>query len=79
MDDAFARRAAARRVSWTGGVARSFEELEAKDVEFWADASPAAKLTAMMQLLTDAWVIEGKNGPAPRFQGSVVGVGRFER
>jgi hypothetical protein len=79
VNDAFARRAAARRASWTGGVARSFDELEASGVEFWAEASPSAKLTAMLQLLTDAWVIEGKNGPPPRFQGSVVGVGRFER
>ena len=79
MDDGFEARAAARRASWVGGVARSFEELETNGVEFWASASHAAKLTAMLQLLTDAWVIEGENGPAPRFQGSVVGIGRFER
>jgi hypothetical protein len=79
MDDGFAQRAAARRATWSGGVARSFDDLESIGAEFWAEASPAAKLTAMLQMLTDAWMIEGKNGPPPRFQGSVVGVGRFER
>lgn len=79
MDDAFARRAAARRASWSGGVARSFEELEAAGAAFWADAPPDVKLAAMWQLLVDAWVIEGKHGPPPGFQGSVVGIGRFER
>jgi hypothetical protein len=79
VDDAFEQRAAARRASWTGGVVRSFEALEASGVEFWANAPASAKLTAALELLTDAWVIEGNQGPAPGFQGSIVGVGRFER
>ena len=79
MDDAFRRRAEARRATWTGGVARSFVELETKGLEFWSAASPSQKLTAMWQLLVDAWVVEGKHGPPPGFQGSIVGVGRFER
>jgi hypothetical protein len=79
VDDAFEQRAAARRASWSGGVVRSLDALEESGVEFWAKAPPAAKLSAMLQLLADAWVIGGKQGPPPRFQGSVVGVGRFER
>jgi hypothetical protein len=79
VDEAFRRRAEARRATWTGGVARSFDELEARGIEFWNGASPSEKLTAMWQLLADAWVVEGKHGPPPGLQGSVVGVGRFER
>ena len=79
MDEAFARRAAARRASWRGGVAKSFDELEEAGAAFWAEAPPAAKLAAMWQLLVDAWVIEGKHGSPPGFQGSIVGIGRFER
>ena len=79
MDEAFRRRAEARRATWTGGVARSFEELESKGFEFWNAASPSQKLNAMWQLLVDGWVIEGKHGPPPGLQGSVVGIGRLER
>jgi hypothetical protein len=79
MDAAFRRRAEARRATWTGGVARSFEELESKGFAFWNAATPSQKLNAMWQLLVDAWVIEGKNGPPPGLQGSVVGIGRLER
>jgi hypothetical protein len=79
VDDGFEARAAARRATWSGGVARTLEELDAAGQEFWARATPGQKLTAMLEMLTDAWVLEGKHGPAPRFQGSIVGVGRFER
>ncbi len=79
MSDAFERRAAERRIAWSGGVAKSFDELEARGLEFWADAPYGAKLSAMWQMIVDAWVMEGKHGSPPRFQGSIVGVGRFER
>ena len=79
MDESFRRRAAARRATWSGGVARSFDELEEMGLEFWRNASSSAKLNAMWQLLVDAWVVEGKHGSPPRFQGSIIGVGRFER
>jgi hypothetical protein len=79
MDDAFERRAERRRATWQGGVARSLKELEQCGAAFWRAAPPAARLTAMWELLVDAWVIKGKHGPPPGFQGSIVGVGRFER
>jgi hypothetical protein len=79
MDDAFEQRAARRRATWRGGVAHSWAELEDRDIEFWQSATPSARLNAMWQLLVDAWVIKGKHGPPPGFQGSIVGVGRFER
>jgi hypothetical protein len=79
MDVDYERRAAARRASWRGGVARSFEELEARGLQFWQEASPAARLDAMWQLIVEAWELKGKHGPPPGLQGSVVGVGRFER
>ena len=79
MDEAYEKRAALRRASLQGRVARSWEELEEGGLEFWRSATPAARLSAMWQALVDAWVIKGKHGPPPGFQGSVVGVGRFER
>jgi hypothetical protein len=79
MDSAYRRRAEARRATWSGGVAGSFDELEDLGAEFWAKPSPSAKLNAMWQLRVDAWIIEGKQGSSTRFQGSIVGVGRFER
>ena len=79
MDDGFERRAAERRATWQGGVAHSFAELEKRGQEFWRAAPPSARLDAMWGALVDAWVIQGKHGPAPGFQGSLVGIGRFER
>jgi hypothetical protein len=79
MDEAFEKRAALRRATLQGGVARSWEDLDARGLEFWASSTPAARLNATWQALVDAWVIKGKHGPPPGFQGSVVGVGRFER
>jgi hypothetical protein len=79
MDDAFEKRAALRRASWDGGVARSWAELDRRGSEFWRTATPSARLNAMWQALIDAWIIKGKHGPPPGFQGSVVGIGRFER
>ena len=64
MDEGFRRRAEARRATWTGGVARSFDELEERGVEFWANASPSQKLTAMWQLIVDAWVIDRAEKPS---------------
>jgi hypothetical protein len=79
VDDAFEKRAAERRANWQGGVARSWAELEEQGLEFWRTATPSARLDAMWGALVDAWIIKGKNGPPPGFQGSLVGVGRFER
>ncbi len=80
MSDAdFEARAAKRRATWTGAAVSSFEELEARGLEFWANAPPGVNLQATWDAIVEAWIIEGKHGPPPRFQGSVVGVGRFER
>lgn len=72
-------RAARRRATWTGGRVASFEELEDKGLEFWVNAEPATKLQAMWDAIVEAWIIKGKHGPPPRFQGSAFGVGRHER
>jgi hypothetical protein len=72
-------RAALRRLTWTGGRATSYADLEDRGLEFWANAEPGTKLQAIWDAIIEAWVISGKNGPPPRFQGSAVGVGRHER
>ena len=79
LDPEYEARAAARRATLTGQKASSFEELERAGLQYWANASAGQKLQAMWDAIVEAWIIEGKNGPPPRFQGSVVGVGRFER
>lgn len=63
----------------TGGVARSFDELEQAGRDFWKSASYAAKLQATHDALIDAWILKGRHGPPPRFDGSTWGVLEFER
>jgi hypothetical protein len=79
VDKDIEQRAAQRRATWTGGRAASFEELEEKGLEFWVNAEPAAKLQAMWDAIVEAWIIKGRHGSPPRFQGSAFGIGRHER
>ncbi len=73
MDDPRAR-AAARRARWQGGVARSFEEMDAADLDFWLSMTPAQRVAAMWSIVEDSLALEGHRGPAPRLQRSVGGV-----
>ncbi|MEZ4297371.1 MAG: hypothetical protein R3B70_20570 [Polyangiaceae bacterium] len=76
MDDAYRQRAAARRATWTGGVASSHDAMEQADIEFWRNATASDRFNAVWQMAIDAWVIEGSDAPAPRLQGSPCGVRR---
>jgi hypothetical protein len=62
-----------------GGVARSFEELEVASAEFWGKADHAAKLKATHDAIVEAWIVQGRHGPPPRFDGSTWGVLKFGR
>lgn len=73
MDEREAR-AALRRKTWTGGVARSAEEADAYDLEFWMAATPAERIRGVTQLIDEMRRIGGDDGPAPRLQRSVGGV-----
>ena len=75
----FEARAARRRSTWSGGVSHSFAEHEDEGLAFWARADPGAKFQAMWDAIVEAWIVKGKHGPPPRFQGSAFGVGRHER
>ena len=75
----FEARAAHRRATWSGGVARSFAELDDRGLDFWVHADSSTKFQAMWDAIVEAWVVSGKHGPPPRFQGSTFGIGRFER
>lgn len=46
-----AERAARRRASWTGGVAKSFSELEDVDVDWWLTQTPEDRIG----LVFDMW------------------------
>jgi hypothetical protein len=74
VDEDFRKRAQARRSTMVGGVARSFEQFDAAGQAFWASAPPGAKLAAVRDMLTAAWLMGGRRGPAPRFDGSTWGV-----
>jgi hypothetical protein len=74
VDDEFRKRAEARRARLTGGVARSFDELEEAGVAFWAQASYAAKLQATYDAIVEAAILRGPDEPAPRFDGSAWGI-----
>jgi hypothetical protein len=73
-DLARARRAEERRRTWRGGVARSFEEMEDVDLDFWLDMTPEDRLRAMWSVVEDVLVMQGENGPPPRLQRSAGGV-----
>jgi hypothetical protein len=73
MDDAAAR-AARRRAQWTGGVARSFAEMDEVDLAFWLAVTPANRVRAMWSLAEDTLALKGHHGAAPRLRRSVGGV-----
>jgi hypothetical protein len=73
VDDA-ASRAARRRAEWTGGVARSFQDMDAIDLAFWQRMTPEQRVRAMWSLVEDSLALEGRVGPPPRLQKSVGGV-----
>jgi hypothetical protein len=60
MDSGFERRAAERRLRMSGGVARSFEELEAAGAQYWAAATCAERLLATYEAIREASPFKGK-------------------
>src|SRR5206468_12990910 len=75
----FEGRAHARRASWTGGRARSMEELEEADRSFWSEASPSQRLTAVWQMADESLAMKGLNEPSSGLQGSAFSVRRRGR
>jgi hypothetical protein len=70
----FEARAARRRQTWKGGVARSFAEMEDLDLEFWLGATPGERIRAVREMAEDAMSSKEQNGSAERLQRSVGGV-----
>jgi hypothetical protein len=79
VDPDFQKRAEERRLRMVGGTARSFAELDEASTQHWAQASHADRLRATYEAVIESWIIQGKNGAAPRFDGSTWGVLQFER
>lgn len=69
-----AARAQARRQTWSGGVARSFEQMAEIDLDFWLAMTPEQRLLAMWSLVEEGLALEGNDGAPPRLQRSVGGV-----
>lgn len=74
VSDSFEERAARRRRTWQGGVARSFAEMEERDLEFWLRATPAERVRAVHMLNLEIAKLQGDDGPPPRLQRSLGGV-----
>ena len=72
-DEDRAARAAERRRTWTGGVAKSFAEMEQADLEFWRAATPGERIRAVTLLIEEMCALRGERGPGPRLQRSVGG------
>jgi hypothetical protein len=72
-------RAFQRRLTWAGGRAASFEELDEKDLEFWANAEPAAKLLPALADPNAEYLIVGGWPVGYYAAWSVLGLGSFPR
>ena len=73
-ESARAKRAEERRRTWRGGLARSFEEMDEVDLDFWLAMTPEDRLRAMWSVVEDQLALQGENGPSPRLQRSIGGV-----
>jgi hypothetical protein len=61
-------------MTWTGGVARGFSEMEEADLAFWMAATPAERIRGVTMLIDEMRAMAGENGPTPRLQRTVGGV-----
>ncbi len=64
----------ARRANWIGGVAASFEHLEALDAEQSLAVAAVERLTSVWSLVEENLALRGEHGSAPRLQRLVGGV-----
>jgi hypothetical protein len=68
-------RANRRRREWTGGLAKSFEELDEIDLDAWLAIEPAKRLAMVFDLWDEQMSLKDpQHEPAARLQRSVGGV-----
>lgn len=79
MDDGARARAEKRRSEgmW-GGVARSHEELDELDLDFWLAAAPEERVRAAWLIHEEVRLLRN-DGPSPRLQRSIGGVRHIRR
>ena len=68
------QRAAVRRATWQGGMAKLGGPAEAADANFWQNATPAQRFDAVVLMAMEMWQMEGHDGTVPRLRGSAGGV-----
>ena len=73
VDDREAR-AAERRRTWQGGVAKSFAEAEEQDLAFWMSATPQERVRGLTELVAQMFAMEEDVGSPARLQRAVGGV-----
>ena len=60
--------------AWAWGTAKSHEELDEADWEFWRSRSPDERLAATFQASRDAWILHDGDDPVEGIDLSVFGV-----
>ncbi len=72
--DPYQSRAEQRRQTWGGGRAAANADLIAEERRYWSQASASKRLDAVWEMALEAWSLKRGAEPAPRLQGSPVGV-----
>ena len=70
----FESRAEMRRQTWRGSVAVDHAELATQERGYWKTASASERLDAVWGMALEAWSLKRGAEPAPRLQGSAVGI-----
>jgi hypothetical protein len=63
-----------RLETWTGGVARSFTEMDETDLDFWLAMDGVERLKVVWSLVEEQLALRGEHGAPPRLQRLVGGV-----
>ena len=75
MNPDFEERANRRRKTWQGAV-ESHSVLIDRERNYWRQASASERLDAVWELALEAWSLKEGERPAPRLQGSPIGIRR---
>ena len=79
MAEDAAARAQRRRDRWLAGVTHTRSEALRAEIAFWRRATPTERLSAIRQMVDEAWLLKGAHGSPPRLQRSAGGIRRRER
>ena len=70
----FKKRAEQRRQTWQGSRVASHAEMVEVDRELWSRTLASERLDTVWAMALEAWSLKRGDEPAPRLQGSPVGI-----